>query len=128
MYRGARLYSAAMRTLWTSIVLVIGLAPPVVAQIRAQPRAGASPPWSKGISAISPESYYHAIECGKQGGDDPPCLFWDTGLCRNDDFAIAMYTPYKQVKEILLTRHRLRLSSQGLNVTRSSSSANNLRV
>ena len=48
-------------------------------------------------AAISPKSYYHAIECGKQGGDDPPCVFWDSGLCKNDDFAIAMYTPYKQV-------------------------------
>ena len=86
-----------MRTMWTSIIFVIALAPPLFAQIRAQPRAGATPPWSKGIIAISPESYYHAIECGKQGGDDPPCVFWDTGLCRNDDFAIAMYTPYKQV-------------------------------
>ena len=86
-----------MRTLWSSLVLVIAVAAPLLAQIRAQPRPGATPPWSKGIIALSPESYYHAIECGKQGGDDPPCVFWDTGLCRNDDFAIAIYTPYKQV-------------------------------
>ena len=86
-----------MRTLWTSIIVVAAFAPALLAQIRAQPRDGAVPPWAKGISAITPESYYHAIECGKQGGDDPPCVFWDTGLCRNDDFAIAMYTPYKQV-------------------------------
>jgi hypothetical protein len=65
--------------------------------IKAQPRAGATPPWNKGILPIGPESYYHAIECGKQGGEDPPCVFWDTGLCRNDDFALAIYTPYKQV-------------------------------
>ena len=65
--------------------------------MRAQPRANAQPPWSKGIAALGPESYYHAIECGKQGGDDPPCVFWDSGLCKNDDFAMAMYTPYKQV-------------------------------
>ena len=77
--------------------MIAALASPVVAQIKAQPRTGATPPWSKGIAAIGPESYYHAIECGKQGGDDPPCVFWDSGLCRNDDFAIAMYTPYKQV-------------------------------
>jgi hypothetical protein len=83
-----------------SIVLLLSAAltsPAAAQQIRAQPRAGAAPPWSKGIAAISPDSYYNAIECGKQGGDDPPCVFWDTGLCRNDDFTITMYTPYKQV-------------------------------
>jgi hypothetical protein len=78
-------------------LLIAALASPLAAQVKAQPRSGATPPWSKGIIAIGPESYYHAIECGKQGGDDPPCVFWDSGLCRNDDFAIAMYTPYKQV-------------------------------
>jgi hypothetical protein len=86
-----------MRILLIALLIAAAFAPPLLGQIRAQPRAGATPPWSKGIIAISPESYYHAIECGKQGGDDPPCVFWDTGLCRNDDFAIAMYTPYKQV-------------------------------
>jgi hypothetical protein len=65
--------------------------------IKAQARSGGTPPWTKGILPITPESYYQAIECGKQGGADPPCVFWDTGLCKNDDFAIAMYTPYKQV-------------------------------
>ncbi len=64
---------------------------------KAKRAAGAIPPWNKGILPISPESYYNAIECGKQGGADPPCVFWDTGLCKNDDFALAMYTPYKQV-------------------------------
>ena len=46
---------------------------------------------------INAESYYHAIECGKQGGDDPPCVFWDTGICKNDDFTLAFYSAYKQV-------------------------------
>ena len=86
-----------MRLFSISLSLAAACAAPVGAQVKAQPRGGAVPPWSKGITALSPESYYHAIECGKQGGDDPPCVFWDTGLCRNDDFAIAMYTPYKQV-------------------------------
>ncbi len=87
-----------MRFLLTSLLFVAVCAPSVAAQqIRAQPRAGGAPPWSNGIVALTPESYYHAIECGKQGADDPPCVFWDTGLCHNDDFAIAMYTPYKQV-------------------------------
>ena len=56
-----------------------------------------TPPWDKGIQAISRDSYYNAIACGKQGGTNPPCVFWDTGLCKNDDFTLAMYTPYKQV-------------------------------
>jgi len=86
-----------MRTVLISFLFAAALAAPAAAQVRAQPRAGAVPPWNKGITPIGPESYYHAIECGKQGGDDPPCVFWDSGLCRNDDFAIAMYTPYKQV-------------------------------
>ena len=60
------------------------------------PRA-ATPAWNKGIQPISRESYYNAIECGKTGGANPPCVFWDTGLCKNDDFALAMYTPYKMV-------------------------------
>ncbi len=67
------------------------------AQIRAVARPAPTPPWTKGILPISPESYYNAIECGKQGGADPPCVFWDTGLCKNPDFALAMYTPYKMV-------------------------------
>jgi hypothetical protein len=70
---------------------------PSDAQIKAVPRAGATPAWNKGMIAINPESYYHAIECGKQGGDDPACVFWDTGLCKNDDFTLAFYSAYKQV-------------------------------
>ena len=46
---------------------------------------------------ISSESYYNAIECGKQGGDNPACVFWDTDLCKNGDFTLAWYTAYKQV-------------------------------
>ena len=65
--------------------------------IKAVARPGAMPPWDKGMIAINAESYYHAIECGKQGGEDPACVFWDTGLCENDDFALAFYSGYKQV-------------------------------
>jgi hypothetical protein len=65
--------------------------------ITAQPRPAPTPAWNKGILPISPESYYNAIECGKQGGQDPPCVFYDTGLCKNSDFALALYTPYKSV-------------------------------
>ena len=60
----------------------MGLAAPgsVLAQIKATTRPGATPAWAKGIVAINPESYYNAMACGKQGGDDPPCVFWDTGV------------------------------------------------
>lgn len=75
--------------------------------VKAQARAGAKPAWDRGIVPINRESYYHAIECGKPGGDDPPCVFFDNGLCRNDDFAISMYTPYKQVAyEVWLAARR----------------------
>lgn len=74
-----------------------GAAAGAVVSVKPQPRPAGPPAWSKGILPISPESYYNAIECGKQGGADPPCVFWDTGLCKNDDFTLAMYTPYKQV-------------------------------
>jgi hypothetical protein len=67
------------------------------AQVKAVARPGATPAWDKGMIPITAESYYHAIECGKQGGDDPACVFWDTGLCKNDDFALAFYSAYKQV-------------------------------
>jgi hypothetical protein len=67
------------------------------AQITAQIRPAPKPSWSKGILPISRESYYNAMECGKQGGQDPPCVFWDTGICKNDDFQLAFYTPYKMV-------------------------------
>ena len=55
------------------------------------------PAWSKGIQPINRDSYYHAIECGKQGGAQPSCVFYDADLCKNDDFVLAMYSPYKQV-------------------------------
>ncbi len=69
----------------------------LAAQITATARPDATPPWHQGILPISSESYYHAIDCGKQGGEDPPCVFWDTGLCKNDDFELSAYTAYKQI-------------------------------
>jgi hypothetical protein len=62
----------------------------------AVPPAG-KPPWSKGIQPLSRESYYHAIECGKSGEAQSPCVFYDAGLCKNDDYTLALYSPYKQV-------------------------------
>jgi hypothetical protein len=78
------------------LVIAVG-AKPAFAQIKAQARPAPAPVWNRGILPINPERYYNAIECGKQGGDDPPCVFYDTGLCKNSDFALALYTPYKAV-------------------------------
>jgi len=69
----------------------------VSAQIKAAGRGPAMPAWSKGILPISAESYWNAVESGKQGGEDPPCVFFDTGLCKNDDYTLALFTPYKMV-------------------------------
>lgn len=79
-------------------VLVLVLTPAMMsAQVVARNRPGATPSWNKGMVAIDAESYYHAIECGKQGGADPACVFWDTGFCKNGDFELAFYSGYKQV-------------------------------
>ena len=72
--------------------------PALHAQIRARlPEGTMTPPWDKGIQPISRDSYWNAVECGKQGGARPACVFYDAELCRNDDFTLAMYTPYKSV-------------------------------
>lgn len=81
------------------MLLLLTVSDPTLAfaQIRAEARTATTPPWSKGILPISSESYWNAVESGKLGGDNPPCVFFDTGLCRNDDFALSLYTPYKMV-------------------------------
>jgi hypothetical protein len=81
------------------ILIAVDLLHPATAgaQIKAQVRAAPTPAWDKGMQPISAESYYNAIECGKQGGDNPACVFWDTDLCKNDDFTLAWYSAYKQV-------------------------------
>ena len=83
------------------LVVTLGVLAAVVGaqqlQITAVARPGATPPWTKGLRPVNAESYYHAIECGKQGGEDPACVFWDTGICKNEDFALAFYSGYKQV-------------------------------
>ena len=85
----------------TSVALAMGvlaLAPAARAQITAQlPSGPRTPAWDKGIQPISRDSYWNAIECGKQGGNRPLCLFYDADLCKNDDFAITFFTPYKFV-------------------------------
>jgi hypothetical protein len=70
----------------------------VRAQVKATiPSGSITPAWDKGIQPISRDSYWNAVECGKQGGDRPLCVFSDADLCKNDDFVIALFTPYKQV-------------------------------
>ena len=70
---GAR--TSRMTAVAATLLLILSPAVPALAQIKAQARSAPTPPWAKGILPISPESYYHAIECGKQGGQDPPCVF-----------------------------------------------------
>jgi hypothetical protein len=73
-------------------------APSLRAQITAQlPNGPMTPAWDKGIQPISRDSYWNAVACGKQGGARPPCVFYDADLCKNGDFTLALYTPYKSV-------------------------------
>jgi hypothetical protein len=90
----------AKRTLLATgfaIALGLALAPAVHGQITAQVPPDIKPAWDKGIQKINPASYYNAIECGKQGGPRPACVFYDGDVCKNDDFTLALFTPYKQV-------------------------------
>jgi hypothetical protein len=88
---------------FVAIIGILGTAAAVLrptvarAQVRAQLAPDVKPTWDKGIQPISRESYWNAVECGKQGGANPPCVFYDTALCKNDDFTLAMFTPYKLV-------------------------------
>jgi hypothetical protein len=80
------------------LATLIGNASVVHAQLKARPPdAPMTPAWDKGIQPISRDSYWNAVECGKQGGARPACVFYDADLCKNDDFSLAMYTPYKSV-------------------------------
>jgi hypothetical protein len=88
-----------VRTALIALVATLGLcAPALQAQIKAQlPDGPMMPPWDKGIQPITRDSYWNAVECGKQGGARPACVFYDADLCKNDDFTLALYTPYKSV-------------------------------
>jgi hypothetical protein len=80
---------------WAALV---ALAPgAALAQVTAQVAPGITPVWDKGIQPIGRDSYWNAVECGKQGGERPACVFYDAGFCQNDDFVIALFTPYKLV-------------------------------
>ena len=78
-------------------LLTVGQPFVLSAQIKAVARTGATPAWSKGILPINQESYWNAVECGKAGADDSPCVFWDSGMCKNDSFVLSWYTGYKAV-------------------------------
>ena len=67
------------------------------ATIKAAMPPAAKPAWTRGIQPLSRDSYYHAIECGKQGGAQSPCVFYDVDLCKNEDYTLSLYSPYKQV-------------------------------
>jgi hypothetical protein len=78
--------------------MLVALAPgSALAQVKGQVAPGIMPVWDKGIQPISRDNYWNAVECGKQGGDRPACVFYDADFCKNDDFAIALFTPYKLV-------------------------------
>ena len=59
--------------------------------------ADISPAWNKGILPINQENYWNAVACGKQGGARPLCVFYDAEVCKNDDYELSMFTPYKMV-------------------------------
>ena len=80
------------------LLAVAGLVRPAAGQAPLKAVVPVSmPAWSKGIQPLTRDSYYHAIECGKQGGAQPSCVFYDAALCKNDDFVLSFYSPYKQV-------------------------------
>ena len=78
-------------------VFVAALPVAASAQVTGLVAADIAPPWNEGIQPINQNNYWNAVACGKQGGNNPPCVFYDTGLCKNDDFVLALHTPYKQV-------------------------------
>jgi hypothetical protein len=95
--RPAGSYRRAARCVGVGAALAFGAAIGHAQIVAQPPSAPIVPAWDKGIQPISRDSYYNAIECGKKGGANPPCVFYDTGLCKNDDFTLALFTPYKMV-------------------------------
>ena len=78
---------------------LLAVAAPAASQetVNAQLPPNIAPAWTKGIQPINQENYWNAIACGKQGGQRPLCLFYEAELCKNADFELAMFTPYKKV-------------------------------
>jgi hypothetical protein len=97
--RGVRAVLKGCATTTTGAATIVALlsAAPAFAQIKAELPAGITPAWSNGIQPINRDSYWNAVTCGKQGGQRPLCVFYDAVLCPNDDYTIAMFTPYKMV-------------------------------
>ena len=89
--------SSRLSALILTTTLLCGATAAQAQQITAKARPAPAPVWNKGIKPVDAESYYNAIECGKQGGASPACVFWDTGLCENSDYTLTWYTGYKQV-------------------------------
>ena len=88
----------AMRTALIIALVLAGPAAELAAQAPVKAIVPVSKPaWSKGIQPLTRDSYYHAIECGKQGAAQPSCVFYDADLCKNDDFVLSFYSPYRQV-------------------------------
>jgi hypothetical protein len=93
-------YTARMRSRLTFAWMVFAALLPAgaAAQVKATlPKGPMTPAWDKGIQPISQASYWNAVECGKQGGQRPLCVFYDADLCKNEDYTLALFTPYKQV-------------------------------
>lgn len=74
--------------------------------VTGQIPASITPAWTKGIQPINQENYWNAVNCGKQGGARPLCVFYDADVCKNDDFELSMYTPYKMVAYAVWTAVR----------------------
>lgn len=89
--------NSALRLLAPALLLSANVAYAQDSAITAQLPPNIAPPWTKGIQAINQENYWNAVSCGKQGGQRPLCLFYEAELCKNSDFELAMFTPYKKV-------------------------------
>ena len=98
-----------MRSLLTIACIVCSALIPAsaAAQIKATlPKGPMTPAWDKGILPINRESYWNAVECGKQGGERPLCVFYDAGLCPNPDFTLALYSNKQVAYEVWQAVHK----------------------
>src|SRR5262245_273292 len=85
------------RLLLLSLVLGISRGAAAQSAVTGALPADIAPAWNKGILPINQENYWNAVACGKQGGARPLCVFYDADVCKNDDYEISMFTPYKLV-------------------------------
>jgi hypothetical protein len=86
-----------LRGICVGALLAAGPAAAQTVDIKGALPSTITPPWNKGIQAINQDNYWNAVNCGKQGGQRPLCVFYDADVCKNDDFEMAMFTPYKMV-------------------------------